>query len=237
MTIDPTERVLDWAPRHDPRSRAFPIREVMSGPTRRRNKLWRIGPIIDQGREGACVGFGWTAEALSTPVAVDLNRVAANIPRDPTDFAQSIYKRAQNIDEWAGNDYEGTSVNAGAKAMREVGLLHEYRWSFAMPDIIDTILAKGPVVLGLWWHYDMYWPENGVVKPTGQKVGGHCLTAVGYTVKSEKLNGEDGIILQNSWGNSWGINGLAEISVTDLDRLLADDGEACVAYKRSYGRG
>lgn len=234
--MDNTERVLDWAPNHDPRSRAFPIRQLITTPPKKRNKLWRVGQTIDQGAEGACVGFGWTAEALTTPTAVDLSRVAADVPRDPTAFAQSIYRRARQIDEWAGEDYDGTSVNAGAKAMREVGLVKEYRWAFGVEDVVNTVLAKGPVVLGINWHYGMYWAPNGVLKPTGSVVGGHCITAVGFVLKSPKLDGEDGIILQNSWGNDWGVNGLAEIKVTDLDKLLQAYGEAAVATKRSYGR-
>lgn len=230
------ERTLDWAPHFDERSKNYPIRGAMYGSTRKRNKLWRTGQILDQGREGACVGFGWTAEALSTPVSVDLNRVKADVPRDPTAFAHSLYKRAQQVDYWEGEAYEGTSVLAGAKTMQEYGLLREYRWAFGINDVVDAVLSRGPVVLGINWHYDMYWAPNGVVRPTGAVVGGHCLTAVGYRVKSEKLDGEDGIILQNSWGPDWGIDGLALIRVNELGNLLQAGGEACVPSKRSYGR-
>lgn len=234
--MDNTDRVLDWVPRHDPKSKEFPVRATIRTSIRPRNKLWRVGPTLDQGSEGACVGFGWTSESLSTPVAVDLSRVAVNVPHDPTEYALSVYRRARQIDEWEGEQYDGTSVLAGAKVQRENGLLKEFRWAFSINDVVDTVLAKGPVVLGINWHYDMYWAPNGVVKPTGAVVGGHCLTAVGYTLKSPKLGGEDGVILQNSWSNSWGINGLAEIKVTDLAKLLDNYGEACVASRRSYGR-
>lgn len=234
--MENTERVLDWVSHHDPKSKNYPVAAVISGSPRLRNKLWKVGPILDQGREGACVGFGWTAEALATPIRVDLTRLAANVPTDPTQFAHNVYKRAQKIDEWAGEAYEGTSVLAGAKIQGENNLVREYRWAFSISDVVNTILTKGPVVLGIDWHYGMYWAPNGVLTPTGAVVGGHCLLAVGYTHKSPKLNGEDGIILQNSWGNNWGINGLAEIKVTELAKLLSGNGEACVATKRSYGR-
>lgn len=234
--MDNTDRVLDWVPNHDPRSRAFPIRTLITTEPVRRNKLWRVGPILDQGYEGACVGFGWTAENLATPIAVDLNRVAANVPRDPTAYAQDIYHRARVLDEWAGEDYDGTSVNAGAKVCRENGIVLEYRWAFGVNDVVNTVLAKGPVVIGINWHYDMYWAPNGVLKATGEVVGGHCLLVVGFVLKSPKLGGEDGLILQNSWGEDWGIKGLAEIKVSDMSKLLADQGEAAVATKRSYGR-
>lgn len=234
--MENTDRVLDWAPNHDPRSKAFPVRATIATPPRKRDKLWRVGEILDQGSEGACVGFGWTAENLATPVAVDLSKVAYNVPRDPTEYALNLYRRAQVLDEWAGEDYSGTSVNAGAKVARENGLVREYRWAFGIEDVVNTVLAKGPVVLGIEWRYDMYWAPNGVLKATGKVVGGHCIAAVGYTLKSPKLGGEDGVILQNSWGKDWGINGLAEIKVSDLALLLENHGEAAVATKRSYGR-
>lgn len=230
------DRVLDWAPNHDPRSKAFPVRQLITTPPKLRNKLWRPGQVLDQGSEGACVGFGWTSEALATPIAVDLSKVAANVPDDPTAFALDRYRRARQLDEWEGEDYDGTSTNAGAKAMREIGLIGSYGWCFSMDDIINTILIKGPVVLGLEWRYDMYYAPNGVLRGTGKVVGGHCINAIGFSYKSPKLGGENGIILQNSWGPDWGINGLAEIKVTDLWGLLQNYGEAAVATKRSYGR-
>jgi hypothetical protein len=231
-----TERRLDWVPRFDERSKQYPIRGVMKTSVRRRNKLWTPGPIIDQGNEGACVGFGWTDEVLAAPVPVDLTRVKKDVPRDPTAFALAAYNRAKEIDEYEGVDYEGTSVLAGAKVMGEYGLVKEYRWAFGINDVVDAVLAKGPVVLGIYWYDSMYDAPGGVLTVKGPIVGGHCLTAVGYTVKSPRLNGEDGVVLQNSWGPTWGINGLAEIRVNDLAKLLDNDGEACVPSRRSYGR-
>lgn len=243
-------RRLNWVPRFDERSRSFPARAGIAKllPVIKRNKLWRVGPILDQGYEGACVGFGWTAEALATPVAVDLNRVRADIPRDPEQFARHVYRAAQKIDEWEGESYEGTSVLAGAKVMTGFGLLKEYRWSFSIEDVLYSVLRRGPVVIGIWWYESMYDAPNGILKAYGEVVGGHCLTVVGFlrpgasfkladgSVLKNTLD-QDGFILQNSWGKDWGVNGLAVISWNDLKWLLADQGEACVASRRSYGRG
>lgn len=228
--------ILNWAPNFDEKSKEFPIRAAISAPPKRKNKLWRVGPILDQGREGACVGFGWTAEALSTPTAVDLTRVKKNTVYNPNLFAKQLYNSAKVIDEWPGEDYSGTSVLAGAKAMRNLGLLKEYRWAFNITDVIDAVLVKGPVVLGIYWYEGMYDAPNGILKVSGEIVGGHCLTVVGYRIAKDAKQNVDSLILQNSWGPDWGINGLAEISVTDLDALLKNDGEACVPSKRSYGR-
>ncbi len=230
------DKTFNWKPTFDERSRDFAIRSVIKDRPKRRTKKWRNGMIIDQGREGACVGFGWTAEALSTPTAVDLTRVKADVPKTATEFAHHIYQRAKELDPWEGSDYEGTSVLAGAKAMREAGLIKEFRWCFGIEDVIDALMTTGPVVLGIHWYDGMYDAPDGILKVTGEMVGGHCITAVGFKLAKDSVTGEDTIILQNSWGVSWGTWGLAEIAVSDLAALLNNNGEACVPYRRSYGR-
>jgi len=228
--------ILNWVSHHDERSRDFPIRGAIRE-FALRDKMWRIGPILDQGREGACVGFGWTAEALSTPVAVKLDRVVSYaVPVEGNEFARFLYHTAQTLDEWAGENYEGTSVLAGAKAMQKVGLLKSYRWAFSIDDVIQAILGRGPVVLGIEWRSGMYEAPGGVLTAQGQVVGGHCITAVGYKTSSPLLDGDAGIVLQNSWGEDWGNKGTALIRVNELADLLSRNGEACVPYGRSYGR-
>jgi hypothetical protein len=63
---------------------------------------------LDQGKEGACVGFAWSHELAAYPVRVEVD----------DEFARSkIYAEAQKIDEWPGEAYHGTSVLAGAKVV------------------------------------------------------------------------------------------------------------------------
>lgn len=227
--------IFNWKPQFDERSRNYAVAEVLPEKVKRRSKLWRPGTILDQGREGACVGFGWTAEAIATPVAVDLSRLAADPETDPNKFAHNLYELAKTLDDTPGEDYEGTSVLAGAKAMQQRGLVKQYRWCFNFDDVIDSIISKGPVVLGIYWYDGMYEAPNGVLSVTGKEVGGHCIAAVGFKLAKDSATGEDSIVLQNSWGSDWGNNGLAEIRASELADLLKDDGEACVPVKRSYG--
>jgi hypothetical protein len=77
----------------------------------------------------------------------------------------------------------------------------------------------------------MYEAPKGILTVSGENVGGHCILAVGYKVYP---GGEDAVILQNSWGRSWGVNGLAEIKVSELAKLLKD-GEACLPIQRAFG--
>lgn len=231
-----TERVLDWVGRFDPASKNFPVRGAAAVPPRIKKRQWTPGKTLDQGREGACVGFGWTHEALSSPTRVDLNRMKAVVPREPTQFASFFYKTAQKNDDWAGENYEGTSVLAGAKTMVQLGLLREYRWAYSVSDVILG-LNRGPVVLGTEWREGMYEAPGGALKAVGDVVGGHCYLAIGYDLNGVKeLDGQPGVMIQNSWGLDWGINGLAWMTIPDLSSLIKNDGEACVPWIRSYGR-
>jgi hypothetical protein len=99
---------------------------------------------LDQGQEGACVGFGWAHEAAARPVVR---------PATEAD-AEAIYRRAQQLDGFP-DDQDGSSVLAGAKATRERGWLGTYRWAFSLNDVLATVGWLGPVVIGVNWYTGM----------------------------------------------------------------------------------
>ena len=228
------DRKLDWKPRFDKRSKNYPVRGVLAKKVARKDVLWVAGPILDQKSEGACVGFGWTAEALATPFVVNLKTIPYKVPSTPHPFARYVYVNAKKVDEYPGENYDGTSVLAGAKVMQGLNTIVSYSWAFSVDDVIDALIQKGPVVLGINWYDGMYEAPNGVLSISGDHVGGHCVLAIGYKVSSQKFNGKPSIVIQNSWGSDWGINGLAEIEVSELKSLLSDNGEACVPLKTQY---
>jgi len=107
-------------------------------------------------------------------------------------------------------------------------LITGYRWAFGINDVIDTLIVKGPVVLGINWHEDMYETQpDGLVTVGGRLVGGHAILAHGFWPGHPQHG--DVIVWTNSWGPSYGRNGTGYIRVADLDRLLQNNGEACVA--------
>lgn len=241
------ERNLDWRSYHDPASRRYPMRSVLRAAALPRTyALWPTGPVLDQGEEGACVGHGWTNEATSEPVPVDFEAIDLGTddegypwPRDAQEFAFHLYFYCRRHDQWPGEDYSGTSVLAGAQAMQLLGLIPEYRWCFGIEDVIDTLVSPlgGPVVLGIVWKSGMYDAPNGELRATGHVVGGHCILAVGYDPEHEWEDGttSEAVALFNSWGEGWGIGGLAWIRCDELAGLLDADGEACVPVQRAYG--
>lgn len=229
------ERLLDWAPHHDPESRNYPIRTVLPQVVTIRKRFWRRGPILDQGREGACVGFGWMAELMAAPMGVNVKVALAVL----TAYAQRIYRAAQHVDEWSGTDYEGTSVLAGAKVVKSLGHIGGYRWVFSPRDLRDTLIEHGPVVIGIWWYTGMFYPDaTGLIRPTGKKEGGHCVAVTGYHPRM-RLGRQHGWFkryevyeIQQSWGRKHGKRGRVFILAEDLHALLADQGEACVPIDR-----
>lgn len=190
------------------------------------------GTVLDQGSEGACVGFGWTADLLASPKPHKTDDATGNR------YALDIYRNAKLIDEWEGEDYDGTSVLAGAKIVRERGYIDSYRWAFGVEDVKNAILTTGPVVIGIPWYDSMYGTrKSGLVEVGGEVVGGHCITITGYH-PSMRIRGEDWnarykvFRWRNSWGPYYGINGDGLIRYEDLRDLLADQGEACVPVDR-----
>jgi C1A family cysteine protease len=199
-----------------------------------KKKYWSPGTVLDQGSEGACVGFGWTTELISSPKPFSVTAERGN------EYALDVYHRAQELDDWPGNNYSGTSVIAGAKVVQERGYIPEYRWAFGVEQVRDAVIAEGPVVLGINWYDGMYdTTEGGLVEVSGKIVGGHCIVLTGYNPRA-KIPGVKGYIegfrWKNSWGLSYGVNGLGFIRIEDLDRLLHEDGEACVPMQRQKVR-
>jgi Papain family cysteine protease len=222
---------FDWAPNHDPRSRDYPLRAALSKAVRVRPRMWRQGTVLDQGSEGACVGFGWTAELLAKP-SQPVRQPTAAVGENK---ALEIYRAAKAIDEWEGEDYSGTSVLAGAKIVKAAGYIGEYRWCFGIADVRDAVLMSGPVVIGIPWYDEMYETRaSGLVNVGGTKVGGHCITITGYH-PSANLDGKIREVFRwrNSWGKTYGIKGSGFIQSHHLAALLEDGGEACVPMSRS----
>lgn len=212
---------LDRIPHFDPRSRGYGVAEVLPRRVERRQRFWSLpeGYPIDQGDEGACVGFGYTGELAAEPVEV---------PDTGQAFAQQLYRLAQAEDRKMGNDWpEGASMLAGAKALKNGGYILAYRWAFGIDQVIDTLCAVGPIVLGINWYASMYQTRtDGLVTVGGALEGGHCILANGYWPDHPTFG--DVVVWTNSWGRSYGLDGVGFIRVADLTRLLKEDGEAAI---------
>lgn len=208
----------------DPRDFNYLARQVLALPLKppspRSSPYYRTGRVLDQGSTPQCVGYSWRQWLSSAPI----------MSKGGPD-ASLVYREAQLVDEWPGQDYDGTSVRAGAKVLHALGHIHSYWWGFNSVTVRDWILdGWGTVVLGINWYEAMFHPDNdGCIEPRGPLRGGHALLCVGYSA------GRKAFRLINSWGEGWGQKGRCWLRAQDLDLLLEQQGEACMAVEQQVG--
>ena len=215
----------------DPQDRAYPMRSLL--PRRALPatgyRYYRCGPVLDQGGTGTCVGHAWRQFLASAPLMYR--------PGDPTAF--HIYREAIEDDEFPENDAElalpdnrlqyGTSVRAGVKALQKRGHIKNYAWAWNALEVAEFIMASqgGTVVVGTAWREEMFFPnKTGLVHIGGRYAGGHAYLIIGFNAATRLFR------CLNSWGSDWGIGGRFSIRFDDMDELLKDNGEACVATEQ-----
>lgn len=233
----PSRRTFDRRYELDWRSLDFPVTARRAGITDKpRSAVWPLTYWLDQGTEGACVGFATAHELLARPSPVRGVDKA---------YARRIYLSAQRIDQWPGGAYpgavpfmEGTSILSAAKVCKTLGFYRSYQWGLSLEETARGLAYSGPAVLGISWYEGMDRPDaRGFLRPVGSIRGGHAILMqairVVYRNPLRRSSWADVdwhrsyVVLHNSWGRSWGTDGRAKLSLADLGHLLADQGEAC----------
>lgn len=87
----------------------------------------KVGLILDQGREGACTGFGLSC------VVNYLRWIKAGHPKDTfvSVSPRMLYTLARRYDEYEGENYEGSSCRGAIKAWFTHGVCLETDWPYA----------------------------------------------------------------------------------------------------------
>ena len=191
-------------------------------------------PVLDQGQEGACTGFG-----LAT-VANYLLRRRKTVP-DPIPVSpRMLYEMAKRYDEWPGEDYSGSSARGAMKGWHKHGVCQSDCWLYNVNDSSDEKLNDTRTTdatqrpLGAYYrvnHRDLVamhsaLAEVGVLYATGNVHDGwNHINEDGTIVYSETVFGghafaivaydHRGFWIQNSWGETWGKNGFALITYDD----------------------
>ncbi len=223
--MDIVQPKLDW---HPPSS----IRRLANAPYRistafdwnlevpLRSRSYTRVAWLNQFSEGACTGFG-LAHCMSI-----------GYRRWPMDNAKArvYYAGAKQFDEWAGEDYEGSSVQGAMAFAKSVGNIHHYYWAETPEEFKHGIAQFGAIEVGTWWRTGMFDTDsNGYIHPTGDVEGGHayCVGGVDLVRNTARVD--------NSWGEAWGRRGSALIDLDDLFTLIFDaGGEAALPRKNLY---
>lgn len=188
-----------------------------------------IAQILDQGQEGACVGFS---------IAAAINRLRLNRePKAPLVSERMLYTMAQKFDEWPGEDYSGSSIRGGIRGFWHNGVCLADSWPYDSSDpqgdlTADRSWQARDIALGAYYrlrrqltdyhaalnetgvicasaHVHQGWmrAKEGRIERNGDRIGGHAFAIVGYDA--------EGFWVQNSWGPGWGLNGFAHWSYAD----------------------
>ena len=191
-------------------------------------------PILDQGSEGACTGFG-----LATVANYLLLRRRV-IPDNVPVSARMIYQMARRYDEWPGEHYSGSSARGAMKGWHKHGVASDKAWPYRAKKGDSSGLTNARTSdarhrpLGAYFrvnHTDLVamhsaiaeagalfatctvhsgWDEvgsDGVIVQSSTATGGHAFAIVAYD--------DQGFWLQNSWGQGWGRAGFGRISYDD----------------------
>lgn len=193
------------------KDRNFPLSALLAADEEPRLalKIFKHGPIMDQGNVGACVGHGCQLALTSDPV----RQKGAN--------PFTIWRRAREIDEFEDTETDGTSVRAGCDVLKAMGFIKSYHWADNTNEINRYILGTksrrgSTIVVGTPWLSKMNSPRDGVVTIGGTEEGGHCYLIIGVDLTK-------GIyICANSWGLSYGKGGLFSVSIKQWAPLLKD---------------
>jgi hypothetical protein len=200
--------------------------------------------ILDQGSEGACVGY-----ALAAVINMSLSRKGERTPRKNEKTlasARMLYEMARRYDEWKGVGYSGTSPRGAMKAWHHVGVASERTWSNESEDReltveraedarsrplgayyrvrdsdpihVQAAVVEGDAVLASMWVHSG-WRNDQLLPPIK---GGAPIKRIESRPAGRGLHAiaiigysADGLIVQNSWGPKWGTGGFAVLAYDD----------------------
>jgi hypothetical protein len=212
------QRTFDRYPRYDAKSLNFLIEDHFDTHKPLAFRLWKRRLWLDQGYEGACTGFTGGHLIGTSPV-----RTRFGVTND---YARDLYYENRRNDEWAGEDYEGSSNLGLMRTLTNRGFLKAYYSARTLNEIAHGVM-QGPMALGCNIYAGMMdTDQNGFIHPTGSLLGGHAMTIGGMFPVGRYF------VLFNSWGRSWGWDGAAKISFDDMERLLHEDGDAFLPKKK-----
>lgn len=195
----------------------------------------------DQGREGACVGFG-TSMMLSIINEAEARR-NLTLPYTHKYDPRWLWNRAKEIDEWPDTnpgDENGTSVRAACDVLRTQGHVRilsgktqpvnlkegiaSNRWATTVDAMRSSIAAGIPISIGVNWYTSFDSPEYsggfywiGRNNNLGTVRGGHCVCVYGASDNRQAFR------VKNSWGSSYP---LVWLTYSAMSRLLSEYGEA-----------
>jgi len=160
--------------------------------------------------------------------------------------AMWIYNKAKYFDEFPGEAYAGTSINGACQMLKVRGVCEEYLFPYTqdtenegaeensklykigghfcvdkeMKEIKAAVLQKTLCTPIKVHSYFYTVPKDGIIDKdeylVTEKRGSHAVAVTGW----KTINGVEHIEIQNSWGTSWGDDGVCYMPF-DLFRTIS----------------
>jgi len=214
-------------------------------------QLWDKPIQLDQGPYGTCVANAWTHILTDPPIEhpqrplLDPNNQPSyaklgssaywvdskgNWTGEPVAAEKYAVKLYDSIHDGVIEPLDPTRKNGcytgnGGLVLKNRGMLKAYYRCASAEQVVQSVLAHGPVVFASPWYrsmLDTHRDSTGTVwcnvDPATGIYGYHA-----YVINGADVTGiTSRVRLQNSWGISWGSKGVAWITVDQLRVLFMD---------------
>ena len=211
-----------------------------------------VSLVRDQGKEGACTGFG---------LAAVINLLNKGRGRgDLSASARMLYEMAKKHDEWPGQDYSGSSCRGAIRGWKNMGVCPDgdpedpgrdpAAWPYERGNLfggltVERARAARVNTLGAYYRlrpdisdYHAAINETGAIYVSASVTQGWSeigqeehATLPTIRLSSNRLGGHafaivgyngEGFIVQNSWGPRWGHKGFALWTYEDWIETIMD---------------
>jgi len=214
----------------------------------------------DQGYEGSCVGHGVVMERAITNIRQ--NRLLGLIYPNRRYNPLYVWYNAKLVDPWPDTnpgDDEGTSVDAGYKVCKNLGLtrvrrmdikdgtpvpvderpvdisagVSAYRWATTIDEMRTALSLHLPVTIGVNWYSGFDYPSKNSddrwFLPDSSKTKLGSIRGGHCIALYAARDDLQAFKLKNSWGRDYP---LAFLPYATMERLLNEDGEAAIITDR-----
>jgi hypothetical protein len=197
---DPRDQYHNVRRAGSPVARALAQDTVVQNAIARGYRHHKRGPLLDQ-QGPLCVLYTGAHIIEAGPTQQKWARLLMHLrlrgltkATDLHGLMKEGYRFAQEHDEWAGTNYDGTSGRAGTKWLQSLGLVASYDWATKLQQMIDSAFVK-PLSFGCSWFTGMdKLDKNGYIEPTGSWRGGHQIEVCSVNTTGRFF------VLDQTWG-------------------------------------
>ncbi len=167
----------------------------------------QLPPVLNQGNTNMCVTY-----ALGTHIDWSIDMSKMTKCKDNNIDRKSIYSAKTSLGDGGMSFKEALNYvkHKGVKTNVGVVKINHYAKIGSIETLKQALIANGPCLGGLMCYNNLteFWKKGFNDKP----MGGHAICIVGFN--------QDGFIIRNSWGTSYGKGGYAVMKYSDFNNFF-----------------